>query len=166
MTINRGTTGTLTLAPASTTGGIYVGPNAGTATINAPLVASTAQTWNVDGTGTSALVISGATTFTAAVNKAGNGALSLTAANSGSGIITLSGGTLNINNAAALGTGRLIVGVGTTINNSTAAGITLSTNNPQTWNGNFTFTGTQSLNMGTGAVTLGNNILITASCKR
>src|SRR6185369_17953 len=43
--------------------------------------------------------------------------------------------------------------------------ITLANNNAQIWNGDFTFTGTgaDNLNLGTGAVTLGASVQITAS---
>ena len=44
---------------------------------------------------------------------------------------------------------------GGTINNTSGADIVLTTNNAQNWNGDFTFTGTNSLNLGTGDVTLG-----------
>src|SRR5262249_6750962 len=76
-------------------------------------------------------------------------------ANTYSGGTTLSGGSLNINNATALGTGAFTIAAGTTIDNTSAAAITLSSNNAQTWNGDFTFIGTNSLNMGTGAITFG-----------
>src|SRR5207237_6533307 len=49
------------------------------------------------------------------------------------------------------------------IDNTTGGAITLSTNNAQVWNGNFTFTGTQSLNLGTGAVTLGASRTVTVN---
>ena len=62
--------------------------------------------------------------------------------NSFSGGVTLSTGTLDINNAGALGTGTFTIDAGTTIDNTSGAAITLSTNNAQIWNGSFTFTGT------------------------
>src|SRR5207244_8518431 len=74
-------------------------------------------------------------------------------------------GTLNINNASALGTGTFTIAGGSNaiIDNTTASAITLSTNNAQVWNGNFTFTGTQSLNLGTGGVTLGASRTVTVN---
>ncbi len=68
-------------------------------------------------------------------------------------------GTLNINTATALAGGTFAIGDTTgssavTINNTSAGALTLSTNNVQMWNQDFTFTGTQDLNLGTGAVTL------------
>jgi autotransporter-associated beta strand protein len=43
------------------------------------------------------------------------------------------------------------------------SGITLGTNNAQNWNSSFTFVGTDSLNLGTGAVTLGVTPTVTVS---
>ncbi len=43
---------------------------------------------------------------------------------------------------------------GISLNNTSGAAITLANNNPMTWGGNNTFTGTNDLNLGTGAVTL------------
>lgn len=164
-TINRGTTGTLTLAPSSTSGGILVAANAGTATINAPVVVSTSQTWNIDGSGAngSALVIPGSVSFNAPVNKTGAGAVTLSGANTGTGAITLSAGTLNINSATAIGTGALSIAPGTTINNTSGAAVVLSTNNTLNWNGSFTFTGSNALTFGSGQVNLGQNVTTTVS---
>ncbi len=108
---------------------------------------------------TLASVLSGA----GSVIKIGTGALTLTAANTYSGGTTLTTGTLNINNAAAIGTGTFTISAGTTIDNTSGGVITLSNNNAQSWNGDFTFTGTNALNMGTGAVALGASRNVTVS---
>ncbi len=79
------------------------------------------------------------------------GTLTLAGVNSISGGIILNGGVLNINNAGAIGTSTLII-AGGTIDNTSGAPITLSTNNLQNWNGNFAFGGTNDLNLGAGAV--------------
>ena len=42
---------------------------------------------------------------------------------------------------------------GGTIGNTSGAAITLSTNNAENWNGDFTFAGGNDLNLGAGAVT-------------
>ena len=87
----------------------------------------------------------------------GGGNVTLSGATTFSGGTTLYyGGQLNINNAAALGTGPLTILSRGTIGNFSGAAITLSNNNAQFWNGDFTFAGTNDLNLGTGSVTLGS----------
>ncbi len=90
-----------------------------------------------------------------ALIKTGSGALTIATANTYTGGTTLNAGVLNVNNALALGTGVLAINGGKLDN--TSGGLTMSTNNPQSWNGNFEFVGTQNLSMGTGAVTLNPN---------
>ncbi len=132
----------------------------GTLTIAAPLTVSTGTTLTLGSStasGAGTIVISGViqnTTGSLVINDtAGTTAVTLSGANLYTGGTTLTAGTLNFNNASAIGTGTLIINGGT-LNNSTGAAITNSKNNAQTWGGNFAFTGTQSLNLGTGAVTM------------
>ena len=71
--------------------------------------------------------------------------------------VTLNGGKLNLNGqvgAASGSTVTLIINGGTN-DNTSAGALTLNNNPPVTINGDFTFAGTQGLNWGTGAVTLG-----------
>ena len=103
-------------------------------------------------------VISGS----ASLNKTGNGTLTLENPNTLSGGLTLTSGTLNLNNASALGTGTFTINGGT-INNTSGAAITLSTNNNQTWNGNFTFTGSKDLNLGNGNIAMNGNRSVTVN---
>jgi fibronectin-binding autotransporter adhesin len=159
VTIAAGTSGTLTLTPVSTSGGIRVLSGGGNATISAPLTVGAAQTWDVDPSGS--LTISGDTTFTGSVNKTNTGVLTLSGSNSGAAPFTLSAGTLNLNSATAVGTGTFTIGAGTTLN--TAAANTLTTNNAQNWVGDFTFAGTNNLNLGTGNVALGSSLAVTTS---
>jgi autotransporter-associated beta strand protein len=96
----------------------------------------------------------------------GTGTYTFDTANTFGGVgntVTLNGGRLNINHASALGNAnnRFIINGGTIDNNSTGA-VTVA-GNAQTWNNNFTFAGTRDLNMGSGAVTLGNHVTITAA---
>lgn len=164
VSIAPGTGGTLTVTPVSTANGITVDSNGGAVTISAPLTAGTAQTWSVNGTGASSLTLSGNVTYTGDVTKTGAGTLTVSGpANAGSGDFTLAGGTLNANSNGALGTGTFTIGAGTTLDNGSAGLVTL-TGSANVWNGNFTYTGaTQSLDLGTGAVTLAGNVQATVS---
>jgi autotransporter-associated beta strand protein len=84
---------------------------------------------------------------------AGPGVLALSGASTFTGGTTLAAGTLAIDSPAALGGGRLVINGGA-IDNTSPGPVTLSAGNPQTWNADFSFTGTQALNLGTGPVTL------------
>jgi fibronectin-binding autotransporter adhesin len=157
VSIAAGSGGALTLNPLSTSGGIRVLAGGGNAAISAPLTVGAAQTWDIDSSGS--LTLSGNTAFNGNVTKSNTGALTLSGTNSGSGAFTLAGGTLNLNSSNGLGTGLLTIGAGTTLN-ATSGAIALATNNAQTWNGDFIFTGANSLSLGTGAVTLGASLAI------
>ena len=106
-------------------------------------------------------------------NGTQGGLLTLNGANTFSGGVTITGTslvgqneTLRIGNlgssstASAIGTGTLTFAQqsstgGDVFDNSSGAAGTLSTNNAQVWSGDFTFTGTNNLDMGTGAISLG-----------
>lgn len=168
--IAQGTSGTLTLAPTSTSGGVVVGANAGALTISAPVTVSNAnvasQTWNVDGTGAngSSLTISGNVAFNANVVKNGAGAVTLSGSNTGNGNFTLSAGTLNLNSATALGgaAGTLTLAPGVTIDNTSGSAVTMTAAKPMTWN-SFTFAGSNNLDLGAGAVSLALNTTVTTT---
>jgi autotransporter-associated beta strand protein len=85
--------------------------------------------------------------------KNGTGTVTITTSNTYAGVTIVNAGTLNINNASAIGTGVLTLTGGTI--DASAGYIALTTNNAQSWNGDFTFKGTNNLNLGTGDVTLG-----------
>ncbi len=91
--------------------------------------------------------------------KSGTVALS-GASSSYSGTTTLTAGQLSLNNAAAIGTGTLVINGGV-LDNTTGSALTLSTNNALSINSNFEFKGSSDLNLGTGAVTLDANHVVT-----
>ncbi len=78
---------------------------------------------------------------------------------------TATTGQLNINNATALGTGTFTIDADGLLCNNTGSALTLTANNPQAWNADFTFgfegAGNDNLNLGTGAVTLGGHRQVT-----
>jgi autotransporter-associated beta strand protein len=61
---------------------------------------------------------------------------------------------------SSFGTGRLVINGGA-LDNAIGSAATINTNNPQSWNGDFTFVGSSSLNLGTGAVALGASPTVT-----
>ncbi len=94
------------------------------------------------------------------LNLTGVNSLNGSAGGTANGVVTQSGGTLNLGNAGALNTAlattpaTLVESGGGTLDNTSGAAMTLAQSVTQTIGGSFTFTGTNSLNMGTGAVTL------------
>lgn len=96
----------------------------------------------------------------------GAGTLILAGANTFGGagsFFAMNQGTLVLNNASALGdVGNLIHINGGTLDNTSGGAITLN-NYAQAWGGDFTFSGTNALNLGQGAVTLGNTVTITVN---
>lgn len=98
---------------------------------------------------------------TANLTKLGTNTLTLSSANTYSGGTILSAGQLNINNASFGGSGSLTINGGV-LDNTSGTDVTVSKNNPQTWNGDFTYLGSaNNLNLGAGAVTLTTNQQVT-----
>jgi fibronectin-binding autotransporter adhesin len=179
VTLNAGTLN-INNAAALGTGTLAVAGGTIDNTSGAAITATNAQNWQSDFTfvGSSNLTFSGTTTLadnravtvsgntlalgaitdgasSFSLTKSGSGALTLSGAGTFDGGVTLNAGTLNINNATALGTGTFTIANGTI--NASGGAITNTNNNAQAWNGDFTFTGSNTLNLGTGAVTLGGN---------
>jgi autotransporter-associated beta strand protein len=90
-----------------------------------------------------------------------SGTSTLRGANSHTGGTTLTSGNLIVGHESALGTGTFTINGGSF--NTDAVVTSLTTNNAMTWNGNFTYNGASSLNLGTGAVTLGANSQVSVS---
>ena len=90
----------------------------------------------------------------AAQSLAVSGGTATLAGNNGyTGSTTLTSGQLNVNSSTALGTGTLGLNGGT-IDNTGGSAVTSQLNNPAISIGaNFAYGGTQSLNLGTGAIT-------------
>ena len=86
------------------------------------------------------------------------GVLTLNTSNTYAGGTTLNAGTLNLGNAAALGTGTLTI-AGGTLDNTTGGTVQLA--NGVAVTGDFAFTGSSQLNIGTGTVVLTGNRTIT-----
>ena len=98
-----------------------------------------------------------------ALSKNGAGTLTLGGINTFTNGFTLSAGTLNINNASALGasSGTFTINGGTI--NNTFGSIINMVNYPMSWAGDFTFTGSNELNMGSGEVALTATRQVTVS---
>ena len=134
------------------------------ATISCPIALDGNRTFTVADDGTSAvdLSISGAISTSYGLIKSGAGTMELSGINLFTGGVTLNTGTLNINNNQALGTaaGTFTIAGGTI--DATTTGIT-TVNYPLALNDDFTFTGTYSLNLGAGAVTMNADRIITTT---
>jgi len=80
--------------------------------------------------------------------------LILSGTNTNAGGTSISAGLLKLGSTTALGaTAGTFTIAGGTLDSGTA-NLVIANNNPQTWSGNFTFLGTNNLNLGTGAVSL------------
>jgi autotransporter-associated beta strand protein len=102
-------------------------------------------------------------TNTGAVTKNGTGTWTLSGTNTFTGGTTLNAGTLNINNSQALGTaaGTFTINTGT-IDNTSGSPIT-TVDCPMVWNAGYYFTGANSLNLGSGPVTLNADAVVTVN---
>ncbi|BCU78092.1 autotransporter-associated beta strand repeat-containing protein [Luteolibacter sp. LG18] len=122
--------------------------NLGTGTVT--LTADTTVTANGSGTLTLGGVIGSGFKLT----KQGTGGLALSGANTYSGGTVLEAGTLDLNSTTAIGTGALTLNGGT-LDNTSAAAIVMTANNAQAWQGDFTFTGTHDLDLGSAQINIG-----------
>lgn len=138
--------------------------NSTTNSVTIESLISGANGFNKNGNGT--LILTADNTYAGATSITNNGTLIISGDNSArTGNMTLSTSSgaipkLHINSATALGSGTLVFGGGgatdtVRLDNSSAGAITVSTANPITMNRNFSFAGTQDLNLGTGTATIG-----------
>jgi autotransporter-associated beta strand protein len=108
-------------------------------------------------------ILSGAISGNGSLVKNNSSILTLSGSNTHSGGTTLNAGTLRINNASAIGTGPLVIGGAATIDNTSGSSLILITNNTQNWNSDFTFTCSNNLDLGTGAVAMNATRTLTVS---
>ncbi|WP_395737791.1 autotransporter-associated beta strand repeat-containing protein [Prosthecobacter sp.] len=136
---------------------LAIGGNAGTGTGVLNMALGASGNFDVVNSGAT-LSISSLISGNFNLTKTGAGTLTLSGANSfGSATtsFTLNAGTVNVNSATALGasTNTFVINGGT-FDNTSGAAITTSSYK-QTWNSSFTFTGTNNLTLGSGAISLG-----------
>lgn len=94
-----------------------------------------------------------------AVNQSGSASLVLSNANSYTGGTIVSNGTLVVGNASAIGFGPLSLAGGNL--DSAVTNLVNANNNAQNWISDFAFNGSQSLNLGSGPVTLASSRQVT-----
>ena len=158
VTINAGNT--LTLGAAATD--IDLAAAAADLTLNCPLVIGAANVWDV-GPGRT-LTLGNVVSGSSPVTKQGGGTATLTGPNTFNAGLSLTAGTLNINSAEALGaTASTFTIAGGRIDNNSGGAIAVANNNPQAWRADVTFLGTADLDLGAGAVTLGDNRTVTVN---
>ncbi len=103
------------------------------------------------------------------ISKLGGGVWTLSASNSFTGGLTLGGATagsqLNINHAYALGPGPFTISGGNNarIDNTGGAALSNANNNAMSWLNDFNFLGSDDLDLGVGAVTMGGHRVLTIS---
>jgi fibronectin-binding autotransporter adhesin len=170
VTFNGTAAGTITLAGALAPGQVTVNSSAGSdytfsgsgSIANGTLVKSGTSTLTIATSNShGGTTLNGGVLNATAANATGSGVTTVNggilnanvAGAAGGGALTLAGGTVNIGNATALGSAGLVLNSGT-FDNTTGAALSLA--NPLTWNGSFTFNGSQNLTT-TGGVTLTGN---------
>jgi len=104
--------------------------------------------------GSFSLTLNGGTNTSSEFTLAGN--------NTYSGGTTIGSRSLFLNSSGALGTGPLAMN-GTILDNTSGSPVTIGNANPINLNGNITFTGSNDLNLGTGAVTMNANRTVTVN---
>lgn len=111
-------------------------------------------------------IISSSTDY-GAVYKLGSGNWTLSASNTFKGGVQLQNGTLNLNNSSALGNTAGTFTIGgfgnpVSLDNTSGSSIVMQ-DYPINWNGNFSFTGSNALNLGSGTISMGANRQVTVN---
>jgi autotransporter-associated beta strand protein len=120
---------------------------------------ATAGALTINSTGT--VTLGGNNTY-GGLTTLSNGVFVLTGNNSSAtGGVTVSSGTLDVNSAGALGATGTVTINGGVIDNTSGSPVTESNAPPITLGGNFTYGGSNSLNLGTGTVALSGGRTIT-----
>jgi autotransporter-associated beta strand protein len=96
----------------------------------------------------------------ASINKTTSGILTLAGNNTLSGGIILSAGQLNLNASGALGSGNFTI-QGGSLGNTSGSSVTISSSASQFWNADFSYSGPNDLNLGTGTVAMNATRVIT-----
>lgn len=133
--------------------------NKGALTLNGSL----STTGGFSTTGNGACTINGDITA-GSVSFAGTGAKKLAGDNSHSGGTVLGGtGTISINSPTALGAGPVTIKPGAKLSTEYDSKIELTTDNPLSIEGNFSYTGAVELDMGDGSIALSGPLTFTGS---
>lgn len=178
LTQNSGSGGVI-ISSAVTLGGAQTWTNNSSSLLSVKGTITTGgNALTIDGSGNTTLAGNNMIAGSGALIKNGSGALNLAGVNTSgthTGGVTLNAGTLNFSSFGGGGTtgtrnlSSTVLGNGTftinggTFDNTSGFDLIVGHNNAQTWGGNFTFTGTKSLNMGNGAVTLTGNRTVTVN---
>ena len=142
-----GVTGTATVHKSGAGTARLTGAVAHTASFD--LMAGELEVGNTSGT----MTLNGSLSGTGTLRKTGAGGLTLSSASALGGNVIVDAGQLNLNDASALGSGTLVLNGGL-LDNTSGAPVALLGGYPQTWAGNFSFLGSNPLDLGTGPITL------------
>ena len=140
---------------------LFDGNATGTTTVDIDTADVAPSTTTFNNTGNNYILTGSFGISTGILTKDGSGSLTINNSNTYAGGTTLIAGTLVLGNANAIGSSSLTITGGSL--DSSAVDLVNAGNNAQAWNSDFAFTGTQSLNLGTGAVTMSANRVLTVN---
>ena len=155
-TVTGGAAEVITLENGIAAGAISV--TTGNHTISAPIALN--GPINITHAIGTSITLGGIITGAKTITYNGAGTATVSGVNTYSAGTTLISGTLSLANGAALGTGTFTIAGGTL---DAASALTLTYNNAQVWSGDFTFAGSNNLNLGTGAVSIPASKIVTVN---